>query len=154
MATSLKNALLSTWSAALGSAGITSADLLSDATQSEQETGGGEANFSWGSLILRLVRDRGQDFVNVASAADAEPFFRLDDLGVAQGWRSIESVLARQGPIALVDELREIARHRTELENALAPRHLAATRVAVADACKRREQAFLEKLKRLAEGHH
>jgi hypothetical protein len=103
-------------------------------------------------MILRIVRDRGQDFVDVASVVDAAQHFRLDDLGIAQGWRDVELVLARQAPIPLVEELREVVRHRKEIEDALSARQLATTVVSVADACGRREQAFLEKLRRLAKG--
>jgi hypothetical protein len=53
-------------------------------------------------------------FVDVAPGAMPSRCYSLDDVGIAQGWRSVESVVARHEPIALVDELREIARRRTE----------------------------------------
>jgi hypothetical protein len=152
MAKHIEYGLLSTWSTALASAGIVGVDVVSDVTENAHDTGSGDASFRWGNLMVRLVRDRGQDFVDVGSAAAPENYFSLDDVGVAEGWRSITSVLARQGPAVLVDELREIVAHRTELESALAPQRLASTCAAVTAARKRREQAFLEKLKKLAEG--
>jgi hypothetical protein len=61
-------------------------------------------------------------------------------------------VIARQEPNALVEELRDIARHRAELEHAFAPAQVTSTDAAIAAARKRRERALLDKLKRLAEG--
>jgi hypothetical protein len=153
MAKPLEKSLLSTWSAALASAGIVGVDVVADSTGSAVDTLDGEARFRWGGLVLRLVRDRGQDFVDIAPAADPARAYTLDDIGVAQGWRTVESVLARQEPAALIDELREVVRHRTELERALAPDRVSATETEIAMARKRRETAFLDKLKKLADQH-
>jgi hypothetical protein len=156
MATNSMSILLTKWAAVLASAGISELDLLYESAGEDSEPGtdSGEARFRWGKLTLRFVRDRGQDFVDIAPDFDEESTFRMDDLGVAKGWRSIEDILSRQTPISLADELREIVAHRREIEDALSPHKLAATVVAVRQACKRREFAFLEKLKKLAEGQH
>lgn len=151
METKLDDPLLSTWSAALASVGITGADVLPDSTGNTLDSSSGAANFRWGVLVLRLLRDRGQDFVDVAPASLPARWYGLDDVGIAQGWRSVESVIARQEPVALVDELRDVARHRAEIERAFAPDRLKATDTAIAEARKQRERAFLEKLKRLAD---
>lgn len=60
---------------------------------------------------------------------------------------------AERGARRFQDELREVARHRAELERAFAPDEIVTTDAAIAEARKRRERAFLDKLKRLAEGH-
>lgn len=150
MTTNLENSLLSIWSAALASAGILGVDVLVDSTESADDSSSAEASFRWGDLVLRLVRDRGQDFVDLAPVAVPARAYGLDDVGVAQGWRTIESVLARQEPAALIDELREVVRHRTELERAFAPARITETDAEITAARKRRQTAFLDKLKELA----
>jgi hypothetical protein len=153
MTTNPTSPLVSAWCAALASAGLASAKLISDSTDSSSLSADGEACFLLGTVILRLVRDRGQDFVDVRPASQPSQQFSLDDIGIAQGWRSLESVIARQESIALSDELTEIARHKGELEAAFDPEHLAATEVEIVAAREKRQRSFLDKLARLADEH-
>jgi hypothetical protein len=146
----IDNPLLSAWSGALAAAGISGLALLEDATDQARQSANGQATFRWEGMTLRLLRDRGQDFVEVAPAAASSPAWSLDDLAVALGWRTVESVVARQQPAVLVDELREIVARRNELNRAFAPSELVKTTAAVDDARSRRERAFIEKLNKLS----
>jgi hypothetical protein len=150
MATRIDSPLLVRWSRALSAAGIDTTTLLAE-SEEQDAFGNAEASFGWGGLVLHLVRERGQEFVDVAPAHNPLYRFRLDDIGLALGWRNVEEIMARTEPIPLADELAELARHRTELESALSVQHLAATRVAIDRAVAQRERAFLDKLRKLAD---
>ena len=82
MATLFDNSLLLTWSAALAAAGITGVDVMVDSTESARDAASGEASFRWGGLILRLVRDQAQDYVDIGPATVPSQTYSLDDVGV------------------------------------------------------------------------
>jgi hypothetical protein len=142
--------LLVRWSRTLSDAGIDTAILLAERVE-QDAFGDGEASFGWGGLVLHLVRERGQEFVDVASAQRPLERFRLDDIGLALGWRDVEAITARTEPIRLADELAEVTDHRAELESALSVQHVAATRVAIERAVAQLKRAFFDKLHKLAD---
>jgi len=57
--------------------------------------------FHLGPILLRVTRDRGQEFVDVASRNAPTTFYQFDDLAIAMGWSTPEHVLSRQDPEAL-----------------------------------------------------
>lgn len=140
---------LSLWWGLLDSSGFRDASLLSTTGLGPMDSC--EAFFRSGTLVLRLVRDRGQDFVEVAPADDRSRVYQLDDLGVAQGWRRLEDVLARTEPIPIQEELVTIASRRHDLEEALGRDKRAETDRAAEAAAEQRSRAFLMKWQRSAD---
>ena len=57
--------------------------------------GNSEAVFRIGSVLLRLIRDRGQEFLDLASSVEPTVFHQFDDVEIAMGWKSINDVLAK-----------------------------------------------------------
>src|SRR5262245_65487390 len=87
----------------LSGAGLGDAELVS-ATLESAAFGDTTAVFRIRPLLLRFTRDRGQEFVDLASQSEPGTFHHFDDVDIAMGWRSVEEVLARRGsgPIAAV----------------------------------------------------
>ena len=142
------SSLMSTWHAALAAAGITDVTVEYDDTDSGAPFADGEARFRWGMLVLRLVRDRGQHFVDLVTPEPTPGYLSLDDVGIAEGWRVLEDVNAREAPIPLADDLREIAQRREDLEAVLAPQRWLPAKVKFEAARQQRERALVEKLER------
>ena len=137
----------------LAAVGISEAELLSERYNPEH-FGDGEASFRLsGSIVLRLVRERGEDFVDIAPGSAPGESFRWDDLCIALGWRKVEDVVGRTRPIPIEEELAEILARASDLDTALAVGRLASTREAAREAGEQRERAFLDKLQRLADAH-
>jgi len=145
-----ENPLVVYWARTLSAAGIGEASLLSERFDPDH-FGDGEASFRLGSIILRLVRDRGEDSVEIAPTCAPHEYFRLDDIFVALGWREVKDVLARTSPVPLEEELKEVVRRAEDLEVSLGAKRLPLTREAVREASERRERAFLDELQRLAD---
>jgi len=150
MATPKNNPLLVRWAELLKAAGI-DPERLELSSSTPDSFGDGEAILHWRGLLLRLAQDRGHSFVDVGASQQPGEYFTLDDLGIAFGWRRLEDVISRTTPIPLETELLEIAHRRDELESAHAPKNYPATSAAIQAASARRGQAFLDKLKRLAD---
>lgn len=148
-----ENPLLAMWTRMLATAGISEANLLSERYDPEH-FGDGEASFQLlGAIVLRLVRDRGEDFVDIAPGSAPDERFRWDDVCIALGWRKIEDVVRRTHPAPMQEELAEVVSHASDLESALGVGRLPLTRKLVRTAAQQRERAFLEKLQRLADAH-
>jgi len=147
-----ENPLLVDWTRTFAAAGIGEASLLSESFE-PNHFGDGQASFRLGSIILRLVRDRGEDSVDITPSCAPHEYFRLDDICVALGWRDVQDVVARMRPIPLEDELKEVVRRAARLEAALEADQLPLTREKVREAAEKRERAFLDELRRLADIH-
>lgn len=145
------NSLAASWSSELLNAGLSRAKLTG--VQYDRVSGYGEAVFRTGLILLKISRERGQDFLEVGSANKPGEFFRFDDVCVAFGWRSIEEIMVRQEPIPLHAELSELRQRLPSLENAFSEAYFRETRDKIEAAADKRESAFLEKLRRLAELH-
>ena len=148
-----ENPLLVKWTRMLAAAGISEANLLSERYDPEH-FGDGEAIFQLsGAIVLRLVRDRGEDFVDIAPHSAPDERFRWDDVCIALGWRKVENVVGRTHPVPMQEELAEVVAHASDLELALGGERLPSTRKVVRTAAQQRERAFLGKLQRLADAH-
>lgn len=136
--------LSSVWSNELDLAGLRDVLLVLTKTSRPSATFG-EARFDLGELRLRLVRDRGQDWLEVACPG-TDDFWTLSEIGMALGWRTVESTIGRTEPLSLGAQLKELVERREQIEVALNPSELARTRSLVVEAQKRRQRRFLELL--------
>jgi len=125
----------------LRDAGIGDAQVLRD-RYDEQDFGDAEAVFKIGKLLLRFVRDRGQDFVDLTSAMSPDRFYQFDDVEVAMGWSSIEDVVSKSDPEDLAAVLGRVARNRTQLEEAFSGERERFTRAKVETAAEARGKAL------------
>jgi hypothetical protein len=98
-------------------------------------------------LILRFVKDRGQELLDVASTASPDRLFLFDDLAVAMGWRTIDEVLAKQEPESLDVVLTRLARYVRELNEAFSWDREPLTRAGVERAARDRGDAFMKRLR-------
>jgi len=137
--------LLSHLTAQLNAAAIEIDFVLSE-DYDKENFGNGQVLVRVGSLTLRFVRDRGQDFLELVLGGDTGESVRFDDICVAMGWRRVEDVVLRTSPALIRDELEELCRHRESLEKAVRPENLASTLVIVRQAIKARETAYLQTL--------
>jgi acetolactate synthase regulatory subunit len=130
---------------ALAAAGLGGAELLSVRPESPG-FGDCAATFRLGHVLLRVVRDRGESFVDLAAASHPDRFSQYDDIEIAMGWRSVEEVLARKQPEKLERVLERIRARLTELNAAFSAAEALLTEARVREAAKVRGDAFISKL--------
>ncbi len=106
-----------------------------------------EAVFRAGSLLLRLVRERGQEFLDLAASAAPQRFHQFGDLELALGWTKVPEVLARKDPEDLDLVLARVASRFAELESVLSADRLRGTEAKIEQAARERGEAFLAQLR-------
>lgn len=104
------------------------------------------ATFMLGHLLLRVVRDRGEEFLDIGLVEEPGNFFQYDDVEVAMGWRSLEEVLSKRAPESLENVLERLAGRLAELQAAFAPKCVESTRERIRAAEKERGEAFVARL--------
>lgn len=117
------------------------------ASVGENDAGDGEAVFfAGGTLLLRFLRDRGQDFVDIAARASPERFFQFGDVEIALGWKSAEQVINVAEPEALVSVIQRLTGRLEELEKAFSPPECNRTLDLAERAARDRSEAFVKSL--------
>jgi hypothetical protein len=140
-ATSMSDSVL----ARLREAGIEAAELVR-ASPDSASFGDTEAVFRVARLLLRFVRERGQEFMDLGATASPEQYHRFDDLEIAMGWKTIDQVLAKREPENLSEVLARVSRHLKELDEAFSPERERFTRARVERAARDRGHAFMSRL--------
>ena len=130
----------------LEEAGISGAVLVRERTESK-DFGNAEAVFQVGSLVLRFIRERGEDFLDIGATARPEQFYQFDDLRIAMGWTSIDEVLAKREPENLAQVLARARKHLGELHEALSGERERLTRAKIERAARDRGDAFMKRLR-------
>lgn len=142
--------LLKRWKILLQTAGVDPSTLQIERCD-PNAFGNALATARWGSLVLRLVLDRGQEFIDVSSSTVSKDYFSLDEIGIAFGWSRPEDTVGdfHSKPRPLESELDELGRRRGELELAFSADNWDATVKAIAKARDVRGQVMLKKLREL-----
>lgn len=112
-----------------------------------QNFGNGEVVFRLGPLLLRFIRDRGQDFLDVASAIAPDHFHQFDDVEIGMDWKSVEGALAKSEPEPLADMLRRMRNRLGELELAMSGNQELFTRDRIERAAEQRGAEFVKRLR-------
>ena len=121
------------------------AELISSTAESSS-FGDATAVFQFGPLILRFVRDRGQELLDVACSEVPDRFFLFDDIEIAMGWKTTDEVLGKQEPESLEKVLMRLAEQSAKLSVAFSGAPLQLTLARVERAKRDRGQAFLRRL--------
>ena len=130
----------------MADAGLTGATLVSAEPESGA-FGDAMATFRVEGLLMRVVRDRGEEFLDLGCSDVPGTFFQYDDVEVALGGRSVEDVLARQTPEPIDAVLERVGRRLPELQAALSPGNVGRTLELVRAAEEARGQAFAARLR-------
>jgi hypothetical protein len=104
------------------------------------------ATFRVDSFLLRLLRDRGQFFVEVAATAFPDVFHALDDVDVLLGFTTISAVLSKQSPEDIDAALARIARNRPVYSAAFDANSVTKTSAQLARIARERGELFVKKL--------
>ena len=131
----------------LEQAGLTGAELVSAEPESPA-FGDTSATFRLGWLLLRFVRDRGEEFLDIGSAGDPDAWFQYDDVEIAMGWQSVDEVLGKRAPEPIARVLERVAGQFPQLESAFSPDRVADTITLVHRAEARRSEALAARLRR------
>ena len=105
--------------------------------------GDGEVLAHLDTLLLRLVRDRGQEFLDLARVSRPSHFHRFDDVEVALGWRSLADMLARTEPEPLHLVLERVRSKLPELRDAFEGDRAPLTEKRIEEAARKRADALL-----------
>lgn len=126
-------------------AGLTGAELVSAQPESAA-FGDTSATFRLNGLLMRVVRDRGEEFLDLGSADEPAALFQYDDVEIAMGWRSIDEVLSKQSPEALDRVFHRMANKLPELQAAFSTALIGSTRAYIRRAECERGEAFKQRL--------
>lgn len=132
--------------ARIEAAGLKDVELISS-TPDSSSFGNAEAVFQLGPLILRFVRDRGQELLDAAFSETPDRFFLFDDIDIAMGWKTIDEVLAKREPESLEKILGRLAQHTAKLSATFSGAPSRLTRARVERAERDRGEAFMKRLR-------
>jgi hypothetical protein len=123
--------------------GIRSARLLSE----DKSELGEMAIFEANNLLLRFVRDRSQEFLDIGMRAHPTEFHQFDDVAVALGWTSVDCILAKQEPESLDSVLDQLASHFDRVQRELTGTFSELTRARIQRANYDRAAALEKRLR-------
>jgi hypothetical protein len=109
-----------------------------------------EVVFEVGSMHLRFVRDRGQEFMDVGAASTPGLYHQFGDVDVAMGWKTVDQAWSQKEPEPLASVLQRVRSHYPELESAFSGPRVPTMLLQLAAARHRRGLAFADRLRRLA----
>lgn len=132
--------------AELEKVGLDSAELVSSVPESAV-FGDAAAIFQVGPLLLRVTRERGQQFVDMAAQAEPTKFHQFDDVDIAMGWRSLDEVLAKQEPEPINMVLQRVKENLDALIDAFSGGREQFTRARLEKVAHERGQAFTDRLR-------
>jgi hypothetical protein len=72
-----------------------------------------------GTLLLKFMRDRSQDMLELASTRSPDCFHIFIDVEIAMGWKSLDEVKALEDVPPVEDEVRRLAENFDELSIAI-----------------------------------
>ena len=127
-------------------AGLNDAEEL-DCTPEARTFGDASAVFRLGSLLLRVTRERGQEFLDIAASVEPKVFHQFDDVDIAMGWKSVDEVLAKREPENIAAVLARVSANRSALGEAFSGDREHLTRARVERATRDRGQAFTDRLR-------
>lgn len=131
--------------AALLSSGVKVHDVITERVDSGNFDNA-EAVIRSDSLLLRVVRDRGQMFIDVAPGIAPDRFYQLPDIEVALGRTTIDKVLDQRAVAEFGDTLDRLRAVVPTLVDALS-RDPGGTVLALGEAERRRAEAFTQRLR-------
>lgn len=116
--------------------------------QDDRNFGNAEAIFRADSLLLRFLRDRGQDFLDVGLVEMPTQFHQFHVVEVAMGWKTLDQVLARREPENLIAVIECVKANFNALTRAFDVSHRHKTLASLAKAQTAYGKAMVAKFKR------
>jgi hypothetical protein len=112
------------------------------------ETGDGHIIGQVGPLLLRFVRDRGQDWLEVGPTdAKSTQFYSFQDVQIAIGWKTVSQVLDMRDVEPLGDVLQLVVSRWSEITRMLAGGASSLGWKRVTEAADTRGEAFAARLR-------
>jgi hypothetical protein len=130
----------------LTAVGIPAPELVS-ASPASKTFGSAHVIFRVGNLLLRVVRDRGQEFLDVGASAPPEHFYQFDDLEIAMGWKTLDELLSRQELEDLERLLPRVSNHMDELQEVFSQDRRQFTEARLDKAARDRGEATMRNLR-------
>jgi hypothetical protein len=132
--------------AQLANAGLSRAELVS-ASPGGQPFGDAVLIFRLDGMLLRIVRDRGQVFLDVGATSAPTEFYQYGDIEVAMRWKTLDQVLAKRQPEDLGAVLARLHARLADLSDAFSGNRAELTRARLERASKERGKAFTARLR-------
>jgi hypothetical protein len=129
---------------ALRSAGLSAA--IVRASPESRFYGDGEVVASLDTVLLRLVRDRGEEFLDLGHVSRPDRFHQFGDVELAMGWRSLDDILAMRGPEPIHVVLERLRSKLPELREAFEADRAPITEKRIEEAERRRGDAVMGRL--------
>lgn len=137
---------IATWRRHLTAVGMDPVEHLSE-QYTEAEFGNATALFRVGSIVLRVTRDKGQEFLEIGSTHRPGKFFTFDDVCIAFGWRGVAHVVNRKEPVPFPEEASALVRSREELAHAFAEQRIEETEARIERATRQRQREFMQRMR-------
>lgn len=122
--------------------------VLLRSTVGPHESSDGQVVVKLGPLLMRFVRDRGQDWLELGPGdATSQQFYSFQDVQIALGWKTVEDVLTMTDVEPLEAVLQKVAARWCDIERELAGGADSEGWKRVARASSVRTSAFLRRLR-------
>lgn len=128
--------------------GLAQASIVSARSDDAQRFGDSEAIFGLDSLQLRFIRDRGQEFLDIASSETPHDFHQFDDVALDQGWTTLAKLVATSTPDPMDHVLRLVRDHLNELREMFGREAYESTNSRLRMVADKRAQTFRERIAR------
>ncbi|MEO7723190.1 MAG: hypothetical protein ABIU29_00650 [Chthoniobacterales bacterium] len=132
----------------INASGIAGAELIASPSYPSANFGDSEVIFRIRAILVRFIRDRGQEFVDLAFNSAPSLFYQFDDVAVAMGWTTLPALLRRSEPAPIGPVVDQLANNLCLLEEAFSDAHQGSTRAKFEKAAHEREQAIMDSLRR------
>jgi len=119
-------------------------------SQCSEHFGDGEVVFKIGPMLLRFVRERGQDFVDVTPASAPDHYYSYGDVELAMGWKTVDQAWSRTEPEPLSGIIERLSGQYPQFEEAFSVAKAQDTLAKLDFASRRRGADFVDHLRRLA----
>ena len=130
----------------INSVGFADAKLL-DCSQEGSAFGDRYTTYRIGNFLLRIVREKGQEFVDIAFASEPQTFFQCDDVDVAMRWKSVKDVVEKLEPESLIGVLSRLSEHFLEINLAFSEERMPFTKARIHRAARARGEAFISHIR-------
>jgi hypothetical protein len=127
----------------LEAAGIGPVAFIFEMPPDQRRFGNALAVFGVGSMILRITRDRGQEFLDIAASTKPTRYFGFTDIEIAMGWTTIQEVRAKGEHPALSEPLDRLRAHFDGLNAAFSSEQESRTAEKIEQAQRESNEAIL-----------
>jgi hypothetical protein len=106
-----------------------------------------EAKFLLGPIVIKLIKDRGEEFLELGFRSNPSNTFQFCDIEIAMGWSTIAEVLEKDKPENIETVLARLSIHYKKLSSLFSDEFESSTMARIDRASKDRGIEFVNRLR-------